>query len=438
MVIHQQPKESAKFSFEDLEQKINRYRAIMGAAIKEEQAKARLDGDDPGSVDVQDRIYEKFRENVTDEELETFKSNFYALTLQRDEILKRYVDKSVAEIKSKAQNAELLPAHFVVVHARDKITNAVDRNIVQVTDYFNEKNINKVIKEKPREYIPLNFKRREGQTVEFKDIEILSVSNLTGLYDVLDSKDGKVAVDDLKYSLYSRIKMSDREMIKFVDWVLGLRSEEDYPYDAIGLISVVPNENLEGKLGGEQIYSFGTFVEKFAKKYGPYFVKNVNNKEQNAKMENKKPVVQKLNAESYDPINYATIIRNCKHMIDRVKKKMSNKDYLPNKEERETLLQGKQYKHYVESTRAETWVMNKFMYEIYIGEIIGHTTKYISRREQERIAYLNNPALSDAYQDELKRRKKNCVKTEVDCPPQPSRTRIAERVQNLFYPVFNN
>ncbi|MGV8168765.1 MAG: hypothetical protein ACP5N3_01800 [Candidatus Nanoarchaeia archaeon] len=421
-----------KVPFDFFEQKMNDYRTLMKTIINEEYAVARDSNIDPGSAYVQERIFNRFRMKVSDEELNTLSDNFYAMILQRDDFLERDVDNTISEIKRWNENSDLLEAHYLIIEAKHKPTNMVKTRTVYTTAYFNEKNIDKVLSEKPGDYIP-DFSQDIEGIVNSDDIEIRSVSNLTGLYNISRISGERPEISELEYKVYSRIKASYREMIKFVDWFLGLRSEEDYPYDTCGKKVIFPDKNLDGTEGGSRIYIYRDYIRESSKKHGGRFIqKNVNKREKNAS-EN----VKKLIEEEYDKNNYMDLMRQCR----RVTELLSKKRKMPSETEKEMLLQGIQSKYFSEGERIETWIMTDFMHEIYMGPLIGHSAAYIAKREQDRIAYLNNPALSDARKDEAKKKHKNNDRTGVSkqnavAAAEPSLAIVAKKSEELFSRIF--
>jgi hypothetical protein len=421
---------NSKMLFPYLEDSMNLWRKTFEQIKNEEYYFASSRNHDLSSRDTQLAIFDTFREHVLDRDLVGFRDSLIAVNYMRDDILARYVAASVNEIQGWEGNKNLEIARYVVTQARDLVTNVVDKRVVPVEQYFREENIAEVVMNNLQNFAP-QFQRQSSSSVKSYDLEVLSVSNLTGLFDMTKKTSMDVSPHDIKYGLFSRLKASYREMIKFIDWIMGLRSWEDYPYDAIGLITVVPDLSPEGKSSGSNLYRFGNFIKtKYA---GDGFIKLCNNKEKTYDTEyGRKILIHKLGDE-YDVHNYNNVIKQSRDIEKRIRARKNKelKNY-----EVEGLKQGHQYKHRVEESRAETWVMNKFMHDIYTGEFIGHNTAYISRREQERMAQLINPALSDAVKEEQKRKSKG-KGSSSNARPLPSLNIVGNRIESMFIPVFN-
>jgi hypothetical protein len=260
--------------------------------------------------------------------------------------------------------------------------------------------------------------------------------------------------DNLEYEVYSRVKTSEREMKKFVDWLLGLRLKTDYPYDAIALRIVVPDHKRKCGDSGEQMYKCKEYIEKKYKKYGEVIYKNLN-----TEAENLDAKVIKLNKDKYDKKNFSNVILAMRKMYTELKRKVKgDSSYELTKDQQETMLQYMQIKHYVLDDRAEIQIMNKEMHSHYIGEFVGHTDKYIDRRNREREEALDDPSKSDARKD-MEKREKRTIKnknrtmtkeqrieqmcdadtaqeTALPSEPEPSLRIAARFVENRYRPVF--
>jgi hypothetical protein len=232
-----------------------------------------------------------------------------------------------------------------------------------------------------------------------------------------------------------------RERKKLIDWMLGLRPKEDYPYDATGALVAVSDTNKDGKEDGMQIYSLRDFIVKRCRQYGKIIQENLR-----TKVENSKSKIQKLAIEKYDSENYRTVMRQSRDLSRKLERKKRHKDKLELDYEQMSVLrkiffQGPKIEHYFNDTRTETIIMNKEMYKNYSGEYIGHTSTYIAWRDQERELYLNNPALSEARKKErLRAEKKNIKKHQkTDRPaPEPSLAIIAKLLEDRLNIIFES
>jgi hypothetical protein len=280
--------------------------------------------------------------------------------------------------------------------ARDVKTGDVKTRIIPVTGYYNERNIDSIIKYRHEEFLP-EFIRPNGEKTALNEIEILSISNVTGLYDPRKPKKAEEIFESLDYATYSRLKNSEREMNKLIDWYLGLR--EDYPYDGMAVRVIPMNEKLKSGNTGQQIYILRDYVLNNYKKFGPIIQKNVNNIKENSESK-----VKKLLMEKYDANNFRDVTNQMKRVYSALEKKF-NDNKLPEltPEQKNSLLQYIQMKHYIEDDRVEIQLMNKDMLFHYTGKYVGHTSAYIDGRDSYREEYLDYPSKSPARKNEKKR-----------------------------------
>lgn len=398
--------------FKDLEEIIHKHRDIAQNVITNQYMLAKATKISPDSEYVQREIYKEFCQK-TEADMEVLKNLFYHVNMQRDKSLREYVfgtnykedqaNKNIGGVigflKEMKGNEKLELAHFVQTMARDIKTGVVYTRTVEVNKYYSEKDINTMMKEEAKNFFP-KFVRPNKETATLNEIEVLSISNVTGLYDPKKINKKKELFDNLEYEVYSRVKTSEREMRKFVDWMLGLRKKSDYPYDAIALRIVVPNDKRRCGDSGEQMYACKDFVDKKYKRYGEIISKNLNTEKENEDVE-----VEKLNKNGYIKKNFTNILTRMREVYNDLKKKNKGSNiYEPNKDQKEALLQYMQFKHYISTgDRAEIQIMNKEMNSHFIGEFVGHTSKYIWGRDKEREEYLEDPSKSDAWKDIQKR-----------------------------------
>ena len=394
-----------KWSSEAMENTLDDIRTTFELIKIEEQDDATVKGIDPGLPIVQKKMYSRLKELISPSDVKHFNENFYSITQRRDDILQR-TGNDITNIimKDWCQNSNLSPRYFIKTIARDKtlktingkLTYDVQERIVPIdekngTEYFTENQIDEEINKNPQKYLP-EFRRPNNRIAELDEVELVSISNLTRF----GNKSNKQLIE-----LYKRIKNSEREKAKAVDWATGMRGWEDYPFDDLGLIGVFPDDKI-GKLApGEILYKFLDFI---------YDGKMSRNKDRIIKnhmtlteyISNRDELLLKL-THKYNIENYYKIME----IINRSDRELSefkrNHD-MNNLNEQETKylrklkganLQGLQFKGFIDGERAEVWSMNERMFKAYTGEHIGHTGDYIFGRDEFRELYLHNPALSD-------------------------------------------
>jgi len=420
-----------KVPYEYMEDTLDWMRLELDRIITQEQRAAVELGEDPGSPYVQNQSYDRFRASITNEDIKRFNEEFNALNGQRDKTLTEKVSESMTLVKNWHPQKNLVDAHFLKTIAKDqyaiikndKIIHEVKPRIVPISGYFNEENIDVVINKEPYKYLP-EFRRPNGKFAEYDAMELLSISNVSGVYDPLYLNPKKDLLDILIYQFHSRIKRSEREKIKAVDWVLGLRSVDDYPYDGIGIIPIFPDAGYDRRECGELMYRYVDYVRSLSAKDKKFIMKHIQ-----TKTENRETGIIKL-LKRYDKDNFDQIIRQVIETERLANEKRSqNKEYIITKEEREKMMQGPQIKCHINGDRAEIWIMNQMIYEIYANsELMGHTDEYIWRRDAEREAYLHNPALSDGL--------KGKYEGKIN-PIEPSRAIIAKKLEEeLFNQMF--
>jgi len=437
-----------KLSYPPMEETLDSIRTKLEVIITQEQQKAESVDDNPGSPYVQKLIYDTLYENISPTEIKNFKDNFYSMTLRRDEILQRTVEDSVKLIKDDwCKKSNLLTAHFIQTSARDKMVRSINgkltydvkTRIVPVTDYYNEKHIDDAINKNPEEYVP-EFIRPNGRRAEMDEVELTSVSNITGLYDPRSKTKINEVRDIMLISLFSRIKLSDREKAKAADWVAGLRVWEDYPYDGMGEIAVFPDEGIGQMSCPELMYKYLDYITQ--EKFSNHKIRMLKNTMTLNEFKNNKDETLLKLTEKYSKENYNKIMRLIPqwdkelYSLKKIHELSKINDLVrldKKKEERiiklkDAMLQGKQAKGYIDGERAEIWIMNQTMHRAYTGPHIGHTAEHIYARDMFRRLYLHNPALSDALK-KLYEGKKN--------PEEPSRAIIVDMiVKGIFNEMF--
>lgn len=427
----------AEYRSKELTEIIHEHRKILQNIMTDEYMIAKANRVDPDSEYVQEQIFNRFDAKVTDQDIEILRAKFFDEIKNRDKNLPIYVDDTVKYLNNLKGNEDLIEAHFLQTMARDRKTGEV---MVQTTDlrgYHNEKNIEDALNKRYDVIVP-EFIRPNGERAKRSEIELIAIVNVTGLYDPKKTDErrrpidtlGKDLIKYLEYAVESRIKTSEREMKKAIDWICGLRRIGDYPYDGIALRVITPNEALAFGSIGEQIYTIKDYIEKKYSRYGEVIIKNDKTKEENAqtKDEDGNPNVIKLNKGSYDRNNFRAVLLQMRKIYDSLKKqqdlfkKRQKKDlesnlleYNPKGWEKDALLQYLQIKHYVPNAeylvnkrtnkrdRAEIQIMTREMYEHYIGEFVGHTSNYLRKRDKDRKDYIEDPSKSDAAKDAQKR-----------------------------------
>jgi hypothetical protein len=388
--------------FKDLEATIHNHKSALQNIKDNEYMLAKAARIDPGSEYVQRQIYEKWCEVVTDEEMSVFGNRFYTVQIQRDKNLKTYITNIVDHIKSIKGNEELLQVQFLESTARDIRTGAKQTRIVPVTGYYTEKNISTMVRDRYEEFLP-EFIRPNKEKAILNEIEIMSISNITGLYDPKLAHKIEEIIDFLDSATYSRIKNSERETKKLVDWELELR--DDYPYDSMAGRTVFFNNKKKFGNTGMQMYELKDYLFKQYKKFGLIILKNVKTKEENRNSE-----VKKLVGEKYDPENFREVSHQMKKIYANLENKSKkNQPIILTFNQRMGLLQYISVMHYINDDRMEFQIMNEEMYKHFKGKYVGYTETYVSGRDADREEYLNDPSKSPARK-KLKKREERTIK----------------------------
>jgi len=393
-----------KFSFKNLDDRIDRHREILLNAMQEEYKLADKFDIDPSSRYIQEHIYNRFRREITNEELILFSKEFYELTIQRDKALQQYVASTIDKLQNWKDNEDLVRANFIRSITRDTKTNSESTRITPVTSYYNERTIEKILRERPNDYISKHI-RPDGTIAIQSEIEILSTSNETALYNPLETEKGQ-ELESSKYIILSRIKNSEREMKKLVDWLENLRDKEDYPYDAIAVRVVFQNKksvyNVDNKdityidieknlLNiGEQLYALRDQIVTELQQYDEVIQKNMH-----TKIENEKSIIKKLQIEEFNPENFLEVTKQMRDTYNYLEQRYSKNIALTN-DQKETLLPYMTIKGVINNERIEIQLMTEEMDYHYRGKYVGHTRSYIAQRDEERDKYLRNPAESNA------------------------------------------
>jgi len=415
----------AEYRSKELTEIIHDHRKILQNIMTDEYMIAKATRTDPDSDYVQEQIFKRFNEKVTDQDIEILRAKFFDEIKNRDKNLPIYVDDTVKYLNNLKGNENLVEAHFLQTMARDRKTGEVMMQTSELRGYYNEKNIEDALNNRYEAIVP-EFVRPNGEKAKRSEIELIAIVNVTGLYDPKKTDEkgrpidtlGKDLIKYLEYSVESRIKTSEREMKKAIDWICGLRSIGDYPYDGIALRVITPNEASALGSIGEQIYTIKDYIEKKYARYGEVIIKNDKTKAENTQIKDEEgnPNVIKLNKGSYDRDNFRSVLEQMRKVYESLKKQQKkNPEYKPKGWEKDSLLQYLQIKHYVPNVeylvnkrtnkkdRAEIQIMTKEMYEHYIGEFVGHTSDYLRKRDNDRKEYIKDPSKSDAMKDAQKR-----------------------------------
>jgi len=416
----------AEYRSKELTDIIHDHRKILYNIMTDEYMIAKAAKIDPDSEYVQEQIFKKFNEKVTDQDIEILRAKFFDEIKNRDKNLPVYVDDIVKYLNNIKGNEDLVEAHFLQTMAKDRKTGEVLTKTVELRGYYNEKNIEDALKNRYKNIVP-DFIRPNGEKANRNEIELIAIVNATGLYDPKKTNDegklidtlGVELIKHLEYVVESRIKTSEREMKKAIDWICGLRSLGDYPYDGIAARVITPNEALAFGSIGEQIYMIKDYIEKKYNKYGEVIIKNDKTKEENSRAKDDKgnPNIIKLNRGQYDRENFRAVQMQIRKVYDSLKKKIkTDPDYELKSWEKDALLQYLQIKHYIPNVehltnketkkkrdRAELHILTKEMYDHYAGEFVGHTSKYLRGRDDDRRKSIEDPSKSDAAKDALKR-----------------------------------
>jgi len=344
------------------------------------------------SESVQEIIFQRIISKILDDDQNAiyhFQDCFTGATLQRDAVLSRYVKNSLKELQSWHPEIEVEEAHFLEVMAADKKTQTVRTRTESINGYHRERTIDTLLTNQWDKYVPI-FPRMDGNTAKPEDIEILAVKNISGLYDV-SRIDEINSPEQFMYQIDSRIKTSERELKKFLDWSYNRRDIKDYPYDSIAATIIIPDFDPKEKPNGKELYRFKDYVRNISKNC---YDNNALEKDQ-AYYEERGII--KLLDKKYNDSNYKAILAQMDKTARRVdierKRNRNNPEYRISKDDTDRLFQGSQLKHEIEgNNKIETLIQIRSMNEEYKGPRIGHTSFYFYDRELKRMLFLMNPA----------------------------------------------
>jgi hypothetical protein len=148
-------------------------------------------------------------------------------TFIRERVLEKYIAQRIGTFKPEDIRIE----HSLEGKSKSRINNRIQSKKLPLTEvtldkfgFANENDIEYLIAQEPYNLIH-KFKDHD-----LSQIEVLSVSNLYELY----SKNKSLGF------ISGRIKRSERETQKIVDWITDIRKKPGVPYDTIGTMEVVP------------------------------------------------------------------------------------------------------------------------------------------------------------------------------------------------------
>jgi hypothetical protein len=385
------------FPFEYLNEQVDFFRLTIQNSMKEVYAEIGRNETLKNfyllsSESVQEMIYQRIISRILDKDSNTInnlKEQSIVATLQRDAVLSRYVKKTLEQIQNGHPEIEAEQAHFLEVMAEDKKTQTTLSRIEPINGYQRENSIDALLINQREKYMPI-FERVDGTIATEKDIKIVAVKNLTGIYDVRRVSE-IASPEQFLYEIDSRIKRSERELEKFLDWSYGRRDVNDYPYDNMAATIIIPDTDQKGSANGKEIYGFKDFIRSISSNSFD------NNSLERNKSEYEKKGIIKLVDRRYNDDNYNAVLTQ----MDKTAKKIDieqnrnkkNSEYRVSKNDTERLFQGPQLKHEIEDkNKIETLIQTRTMNKEYKGPRIGHTSFYFADRERDRMLFLLNPA----------------------------------------------
>jgi hypothetical protein len=340
-----------------LTQTLKQYKESLGRIIKEEREAAKGKSMLQDSQHVQDTMFYRFIHGIGEDKILEFKENFYNFMLIRDPTLKGYVENRVKKLMEKNPNLET--KRYIQTRAMSSSTGEVEKRIVEINQYQTETDLENLLLDNHQKFLP-----------EFRpmppNITVLGASNIIGLYDKKKHRKAP-KLEEMDYRIYSRVKKSARELEKLVDWMLGLRGGEGFPYDSIGTIEVVPMSELYKNL--EEI-------------------RDMSDKPSHPGDDKTFRIDHRNLPKRYNRDQFLAIINKGKSLAASLEKSTQ----YPSDDERKELLTGVWIDHSVKNMRLETILQIPIFYEWGDTGPIKHDTYYYDFKRKKRIEKLKNPA----------------------------------------------
>ncbi len=306
-------------------------------------------------ISPQTEIIKYIDDIILDSDIEKFSQNMNYYLMIREGTVKNYHgkrDKQIAE-----NNPQLIQTKYLVVGSKKKSTNETFEKAIVVDSFKTESTIAHLIKQYPELLLPLD--------TEASDIELSYAVNVSTFHDkeVITKSSNKFATLDNplrylqqkpEYMVISRVKKSQRELEKFVDYLLGVRTE--FHYDSIATHEVVP----KGKIFYENIEQIHMISDStpFKADYRP----------------------KEILLPFYNKENLHNIIIEGNKLAEKyaiTHKKVTSED-------KDKLLAGIWIDHHFNKMRIETILQIQEFFSWYKG-VLGHDAHYHKEREESRL-----------------------------------------------------
>jgi hypothetical protein len=305
-------------------------------------------------ISPQTEIMNYIDDVILDSDIEKFSENMNYYLMIREGTIKNYHgkrDKQIAE-----NNPKLIQNRYLVVGSKKKSTNETFERAMAVDSFKTESTILHLIKQYPDLLLPKN--------TDISDIEISYAVNTTTFHDpevIAKSTKKFVTLDDPnrylqqkpEYIVISRVKKSKRELEKFVDYLLGIRTE--FHYDSIATHEIVPREKFYENI--EQIHTISDSTP-FKADYRP------------------KGILLPF----YKKENLHNIIIEGSKLAGKYS--ITHKEVTP--KDKDTLLAGVWIDHHFNKMRIETILQIQEFFDWYKG-VLGHDAHYHKEREENRL-----------------------------------------------------
>ncbi len=334
---------------------------------------------------------------IKKDDVDQFVEKFHNYLGQREHHLLIYAQARLKQLER--LNPGIEKKSYLVVHARNLETGEVKTRRTDTNDFLLEEIIQKWFKESheilyqpemlelhvssiledykqkmpEEEFLKRQDRLRQKITRQLKEdtilpvfdktppnpkIEILYAQNVYELYKPDKRRKPNHPVRTLKF----RVKSSQRELEKFVDWVTGVRN--DIHYDSIASIEIVP---------------FKEFYDS------PQLIRSISDPKY-FRVEYKN-----LPEEMLSDGEFHRIIREGNELSKRILSQPVENRTIPEETEKK-LLKGIWIDHFFKGLPMETIVQVKEFHDWYLGPL-GHDTYYVKNRDEKRMAKLNEACL---------------------------------------------
>lgn len=304
------------------------------------------------SLEYQKKIITDLDEILKDDQVNNFIRNYQMFLPQRDILLESYVNKRLeqeineipADIKSK--NAFEIK-RSVLIKIRDTDTDELFFKETDTSSYLPDSFLKKNLEEKNKEYFP-------KEAYERKNAELYSTQNIARIIFNKRVKE-KTWFDEKRqehffYENNHRVKSSVRELVKFVDTLVGLRDE--WYFDALGTHEITTQQRLYDS------------VKKIAE------TDQENTKNGTLFNVDYRGIPENYNAKEFLKIS---------NLADKYLRRIPNNEE-EYKEAKEHLLKG----IWIDHSRAETICMTPDFFRWYTESPISHGRGFLKSRDEKR------------------------------------------------------